>query len=273
VHLVGVSRALRFLARGLVPALLGFVAAGSPSSATADPAAVPSLRGAAPDGTHTVGGLRYFEFVTGGAHEDDALPMIVLLHGMSNRPRMFTPVVMRFPQSARFIVPFGFLPSGLGFAWMEPRTATLGPGAQLDAELPKVVEQVSSALVAIRAARPTVGKVVLGGFSQGAEVSYGLALLHPEMFVRVCPMAGALTNGLLNRQRPSVATPEVHGFQGADDPIIRPAAGQLTIAGFTRLGYAADIKLYPGVGHDFTPAIDDVSACLQAGARAAAATP
>jgi predicted esterase len=91
--------------------------------------------------------------------------------------------------------------------------------------------------------------------------------------VRVCPVAGALTQNLLNRPRPSVATPELHGFQGANDPVIRPAAGQLTIAGFTRLGYTADLKVLPGMAHEILPAMDDMSACLQAGARAAVAAP
>jgi predicted esterase len=139
--------------------------------------------------------------------------------------------------------------------------------------MPKVVDQVASALTAIRGMRRTVGKIALGGFSQGAELSYGLALMHPEMFVRVCPMSGALTAELLKRPRPEGATPEVHGFHGADDSVIRTAAGQLTIAGFTRLGYVADMKVFPGVGHEFQPASDDVSACLSAGARAAVASP
>lgn len=267
------SRTWCSLARWLAPACLALVAAVLPLPATASPPPVPSLRGAAADGTHVLGGLRYFESVTGGAREDDTLPMVVLFHGMGNRPIMFTPLVTRFPLAARFIVPFGFLQSGQGFAWMEARTATLGPAMQLDAALPRVVEQVASGLNAIRAARPTVGKIVLGGFSQGAEVTYGLALLHPEMLGRACPMAGALTNELLNRPRPGGVLPEVHGFHGADDPVIRTAVGQSTIAGFARLGYVADMKVFPGVVHEFLPAIDEVNGCLQAGVRAAQATP
>ena len=48
---------------------------------------------------------------------------------------------------------------------------------------------------------------------------------------------------------------------------------QLTIGAFGSLGYVADIKIYPGVGHSFLAATDDVSACLQAGVRAATAAP
>jgi len=217
--------------------------------------------------------LRYVEVVSGGALADDKLPMIVLLHGLGLRPRMFAALLGSFPIRARFILPYGYLPAGQGFAWFQARTATLAPPAQLDAALPGAADHVASALMAIRGERPTVGKLVVGGFSQGAELSYGLALLHPEMFVRACVMSGALTSELLQRPRTEGPKPEVHGFHGADDPIIRSAAGQLTIAGFSSLGYVADMKVYPGVAHNFLPAGDDVSSCLQAGARTALATP
>jgi len=235
------------------------------SAATVDPPAL--------EGVYTVGGLRYLEVVSGGAAKDDALPMIVLLHGMGLRPRMFAAILGSFPERARFILPYGSLPAGQGFAWFPARTATLGPAAQLDAVLPGAAEQVTSALTAIRGMRRTVGKMVLGGFSQGAELSYGLALLHPEMFTRACVMSGALTGELLQRPRTDGPKPEVHGFHGADDAVVRTAAGQLTIARFSALGYVADMKVYPGVGHNFLPANDDVSACLQAGVRAALAAP
>src|ERR1019366_5548432 len=74
------------------------------------------------EGVHTVGGLSYVEVVSGGALDGDALPMIVLLHGMGLRPRMFGPVLAHFPQRARFLLPCGRLPAGQGFEWFEPRT-------------------------------------------------------------------------------------------------------------------------------------------------------
>ena len=242
------------------------------TSATVDVPPAPS-RPPALEGVFTLGGLRYVEVVSGGALADDRLPMIVLLHGMGLRPRMFAALLGSFPLRARFILPYGYLPAGQGFAWFPARTAALAPGAQLDAALPAVADQVASALLAIRGARPTLGKMMVGGFSQGAELSYGLALLHPEMFLRACVMSGALTGELLQRPRADGPKPEVHGFHGADDLIIRTAAGQQTIAGFSALGYVADMKVYPGAGHSFPAGVDDVRACLPAGARSALAAP
>jgi phospholipase/carboxylesterase len=293
------GRSSHWLARGIVPSCLALAALWTPglgckggaaqdpsggapravdvatttvTSGTVDVAPAPS-RPPALEGVFTLGGLRYVEVVSGGALADDKLPMIVLLHGMGLRPRMFAALLASFPLRARFILPYGYLPAGQGFAWFRARTATLAPPAQLDAALPGAADQVASALTAIRAARPTVGKLVVGGFSQGAELSYGLALLHPEMFVRACVMSGALTSELLQRPRVDGPKPEVHGFHGADDPIIRASAGQLTIAGFSALGYVADMKVYSSVAHNFLAAGDDVSACLQAGARAALTAP
>ncbi len=253
------------------PEPVGTIGVATISSAVVAVPLAGSRPPAAADGTYTVGGLHYIEFVSGGARDDEALPMVVLLHGMGLRPRMFTSVVEPYSQKARFILPYGFLTAGQGFAWFDTRTETAGPRSLLDAELPRVADQITSALASIRAVRPTVGKIVVGGFSQGSELAYGLALLHPEAFVRVCAMSGALTAEILKRPRFDGPKPEVHGFHGADDLVIRTAAGQGTISAFTSLGYVADMKVYPGVGHNFLAATSDVSACIQAGARAASA--
>jgi predicted esterase len=86
-------------------------------------------------------------------------------------------------------------------------------------------------------------------------------------------MAGGLTQTFLGRPHPDGPKPEVHGFHGGDDAIVRTSAGQATISTLSSLGYVADIKVLPGVGHDLRPAINDVTACVAAGAQAAVASP
>src|SRR4051794_17893288 len=61
--------------------------------------------------------LAYVESVSGGADPNSALPMLVLLHGLGDRPEHFLPVFESLPVKARLIAPRAPDPAGDGGSW------------------------------------------------------------------------------------------------------------------------------------------------------------
>ncbi|HVY46324.1 MAG TPA: hypothetical protein VHB21_10620, partial [Minicystis sp.] len=170
-----------------------------------------------PDGSYTWAGLHYLEKVTGGAKKNDALPLVVMLHGHGQSPERFFHAFDDFHGRARFIFPYG-RPEGAGYAWLPPRASHHDMLPQLTHTLPPEANRIARAIQAIAAKRPTTGKPIVVGFSQGATLSYGLALLHPDAITAAFPVSGTLPPQLMRgRQRRSGPLPEVHGFHGTAD--------------------------------------------------------
>ncbi len=220
----------------------------------------------AADGTYTVGGLRYVEMVTGGAKPNETLPMVIGLHGRGGTPEMFEHHFANYPGKVRFILPFGYHPGARsGFEWFPPVHNM--SARELSAAVPPVVLRAGAAIAEIEKVRPTTGKPILTGFSQGAVLAYGLALLKADMFSFACPMAGELAPQIFAGLTLPPARPEVHGFHGDQDQTVAFANGQGTVNAFKRLGFTADLKVYRGVGHQFDPAAKDVISCVDNGLR------
>jgi phospholipase/carboxylesterase len=218
------------------------------------------------DGTFTVAGLHYVEWVTGGASPSNGLPMVVALHGHGGTPEMFQRHFANFPLKVRFIAPFGLHPAERsGFEWF-PRVAHMS-AQQLAQVMPPVINRVAAAIAEIEKVRPTVGKPVLTGFSQGAVMTYGLAVLKPEMFSFACPMAGELPPQLVHGLPP--VRPEIHGFHGDQDRTVDFSNGRLTVDTLKKVGFTADLTVIRGVAHKFDPAAGKVAACVDKGVRKA----
>ncbi|HVY47374.1 MAG TPA: alpha/beta hydrolase-fold protein [Minicystis sp.] len=228
----------------------------------------------AADGSYTVDGLRYLELVTGGARSEDPLPMVVAMHGHGQSPVHFVHHFEQDTARARYIVPFG--PTALndgGYEWF-PRVATT-PARELAAIVPGVAHNVASAIQQILRVRPTVGKPVVVGFSQGAVMSYALAFFHGNMFSVACSMSGELPWPIFRASSAAPGPrPEVHGFHGDEDDVVKLKDDQHTIAELKRDGFAADLKVFAGVSHRLEPALADVLRCVDRGvAEQAGAAP
>jgi phospholipase/carboxylesterase len=222
----------------------------------------------ADDGAQTIAGLRFLEVVTGGAAAGDRLPLVVFLHAHSARPPAVRAKLAAFPGKARIVVPFGLHEGDKGsYVWFPgPQFTPEGEKAYARA-LPDVEKQVAAAIAAIAEARPTLGKPIASGFSQGAGIALAIALWHPDLLSAACPMAGELPPGVFDGASAPAAKPEVHALIG-DTDLMTPSA-ERTIAGFKSLGYAADLKVLPGFGHTFDPSIPEVFACLARATSAA----
>jgi phospholipase/carboxylesterase len=194
-------------------------AAGRPrpvGDAVAGPIAPPPPAGAPGSTTRgEIAGVRYLEHMTGGARPDERVPMIVALHPMGGDPADFLPLLRRYRRRARLILPYGH-PSGGMYIWYDSvRDDVAAPVVTREAD------RIAAALAALVAARPTVGKPLVTGFSQGGIMTFALAVTHPEALAAAFPISGLLPPSLYpsaalsssrarrrsRRSRPSTAPP------------------------------------------------------------------
>jgi phospholipase/carboxylesterase len=218
--------------------------------------------------TQTIAGLRFLEVVTGGAAAGDTLPLIAFFHGHAANPEALRAKFAAFPGRARIILPYGPHPGDKGgYEWFSGHALTPQGEALYARALPIVEAEVATALAAIAKARPTLGKPIASGFSQGAGIAFALALWHPDLLGAVCSMAGEMPAAVFAGVSAPATKPELHAFSGDADP--SAPSTERTINGFKALGYVADLKTLPGLSHSFDPAASEVFACLDRAARAA----
>jgi phospholipase/carboxylesterase len=205
----------------------------------------------APQGEAQVAGIPYVELVTGGARSDEQLPMIVAMHPHGGSVDRFVQMFQSFPARARVIIPHGH-PTANGnghYNWWEPTVAHYDP-AVVSAAVRPVELQMAQALRELPTRRPTIGRPVICGFSQGGMLSFALVVNHPELVSAAFPMAGFLpvgfSPGVLAQPGPR---PYVHAFVGADDPVVKPSMVHGSVDELRRFGVRAEVTEYPGVGH------------------------
>jgi phospholipase/carboxylesterase len=98
--------------------------------------------------------------------------------------------------------------------------------------------------------RPTAGKPIVTGFSQGGMLSYALAALHPESVGAVFPVGGLLPEALWPAAWPAgQERPPIHAFHGDRDPRVPIEDDRATAARLREVGLGVELTEYPGVVH------------------------
>ena len=193
-----------------------------------------------------------FSPLTAGVPLADAATALVLVHGRG--------------ATAGDILSLGAeIARGLpGVALVAPRAAD-GPGswyphsflAPLAANEPHLSRAVAAVVAAVEAARAAgVGRVVLGGFSQGACLALDVAARHGAGLAAAFGFSGGLigtSNGPDDEARFEYDTllgglPVFAGV-APDDPHIPLSRFHESAAVFERLGARTDFRVYPGLGH------------------------
>ncbi len=193
--------------------------------------------------------MRYLEYMTGGARTDERVPMIVGLHPMGGDPVDLLELLRRHRRPARLILPYGH-PSGGRYLWYDSVRDDVAATV-----VRRETERLASALTALVAARPTVGKPLVTGFSQGGIMTFALAVTHPDVLAAAFPISGMLppslypSAALSSAQRP-MALPAITAFHGASDLAVPPRGARASIDELRRAGYRAELHEYVGVAHD-----------------------
>ena len=190
--------------------------------------------------------LRYLERVTGGADAEAALPLILAVHGRGDRPEHFAGLVEGWQIPARVVLPQAPIATpGGGWSWFAARLSD--PPGRLAAELAEVADALAALTRRLAAERPTVGRPVITGFSQGGMLSYTLAVRHPDLFAGAVPIGGFLPPELLPEGAAPVAP--VRALHGGADPRIDPGLARSSVAALRAAGADASLIEYPGVPH------------------------
>lgn len=155
----------------------------------------PDCRHSVPGIGGVVAGVRYLEEMRGGATPGDTVPMVIVLHALGARPEGYVGMFQGVGR-ARIIVPEGALGSETARKWWSTpvRAAVLDPekSAAAVSEWKTAAERMEQFVRAIVECRPTQGRPIITGSSQGAEMALLLASLHPRLFTGAVATAGYL---------------------------------------------------------------------------------
>jgi phospholipase/carboxylesterase len=228
-------------------------------------ALIVSVAAAQSEGAPSAEPLEHIEVLTGGAGQGEPLPMVVMLHGRGDDPARWSErIPPEIPERARIVLVRAPLPLGSGFEWFRYRGdgQSLGPiGAQIARTVPRLVATIDR----LRETRPTLGLPIVTGFSQGAMMTYALAVTHPERLAAAFPVAGFMLPRTLRELAEPAAVPPIIAFHGTLDRIIPIDADRRTVRALRARGVPAELRESEGVGH----ALDRMSGALLVELRAA----
>jgi phospholipase/carboxylesterase len=256
------------------------VIAGCSQTSPEQPAGpAPVLRVAnAPAGARVseIDGLELLELVTGGADEREPLPLILAIHGLGDNPAHFAGLFKGFGGKARIVVPRGLRshgqprPFGQGYAWMVPRggDAVFVPAAGAPADRLAIVvpmmgeatDRLAGLIQAVSELRPTRGRAVVTGFSQGGILSFTLATIYPDLVEAAVPVGGWLPRFAWPeepREAGGARRPFVSALNGERDRLSPAADVRQSIARLGQSGFQAEVRIYRGVAHAISPRMRD----------------
>jgi phospholipase/carboxylesterase len=176
------------------------------------------------------------------------------IHGRGDRPEDFAPLLTELEAPARLIVPRAPTPFSDGFTWF-PLDGGL-QGAETDRGVRAAARGLADALAAITKTRPTRGRPIVTGFSQGGALSFALALLHPDSVSAAFPVGGWVAFPLPSEAATSGAgRPPIVALHGGDDRLIPAAGTRDAVSRLQKLGYTAELREHSGVGHTIPAAM------------------
>lgn len=209
-------------------------------------------------------GLQYEELLTAGAMADEPLPLVIAIHGLGDRPESFARLFRDLPVKARVIVPRAPIPWGAGGSWFEPADT---PKARRD--LDDAARRLSALAATLPKEKPTVGRPIVTGFSQGGILSFLLAVREPEVFSAAFPVGGRLPKDLVPVGPAPKGGVVIRAFHGAADRRIPVGPTRDLVALLKERGWDATIQTYEGVGHQISAALrKDLYAAIEQAAAA-----
>lgn len=198
--------------------------------------------------------LRFVIRVTGGAPDDARLPLVIALHGLGDTPEAFIELVTSMGLRLRVAAPAGINRWGDGYAWFGMRSEM--PQARWAEEVRHAAAVVTPEILRVATANPTCGLPVVMGFSQGAMLSYAVLARPGAGVFAALPIAGLLPRELWPVARDvGGLLPSVTAFHGDADARVSLSDDRATNDAFRAVGFRADLRTYPGVGHAVPPQV------------------
>jgi phospholipase/carboxylesterase len=209
----------------------------------------PSTEGAkkptsAPGAPHV--SLDYVEVTTGRIHGNEPAPLIVALHGLGDTPEQFIGIFEGFPADARIVAPHSRTRYSTGWEWF-PRT-NAPTSDTTTPEFPNMADEIGTFVDEMSKARPTIGKPILMGFSQGGAMTLAVAVRHSGSVAAAFPIGAWLPPPLWPTTLPHDAPP-IFAFHGIADERVPIAKARDVAARLSGLGFVVNLQEFEGVGH------------------------
>lgn len=223
----------------------------SPPKPTPNAAPIPAPTPPPAESPQVSSPLSYVMKVQDAPPAEDSLPMVILMHGLGDRPERFLRLMEDYPRDVRIISVQAPLPYRQGYSWFTGRSASLAPET-LAAEMKARADEVNQLTEELIAKFPTEVKPAVTGFSQGGMMSFALALTHPESFSEIVALAGYVPPPMLSSLPPAPST-FITALHGTDDAVLPVTNVQEAVGALTSAGYTVRLSTYPGVGHSVPP--------------------
>ena len=184
---------------------------------------------------------------------EDSYPLIILLHGYGANMHDLATVAPGIDREGYVYacpnapVAFQIGPGTVGYGWGVINSEGNSPDPQSVEDLlwtffDEVMEQY----------HVSPGQVILGGFSQGAGMTYRCGLSRPDVFSGLIALSGAPRDlDDLRGRLPPQRTQSIFVAHGADDPVAPVERGRTAVAFLKAEGYTPWYKEYP-MGHEIT---------------------
>jgi len=207
---------------------------------------------APPQSSASIAGLECLVLLTGGAKADDTLPMIIGLHYSGATPEMIASDFDAIDFPARVVLPRGRHPRRQGFSWFPSDYGRMSVADQTKVTL-EAKDEMSAFVAAAVKRFATRGKPVIMGVSYGGDLSYLIAIHHPEQIAAAFPVAARFPEEWLPSTKTCNADcPFVYAMHGDKDAIISIESARAAAKRLVERGYRVELHEYPDVVHDFS---------------------
>jgi phospholipase/carboxylesterase len=183
------------------------------------------------------------------------LPLLVVLHWSGSTPEEIAALADWPELPVRTLFPQGGHPRPAGWSWFPQGYAEMAPEVAR-AETFRAVDELAAFLDAARRELPTAGAPIVAGVSYGGDLAFLLAVHRPESVSSAFPVAARFLPAWLPERRTFTGRgPWIVALHGEDDETVPIAPTRDAVEKLRALGYDAELRAYPGVGHDFAAAM------------------
>ena len=167
--------------------------------------------------------LKYVTILPEAYSASKSYPLIILLHGYGSTMHDLASLAPEIdPHNFVYVCPNAPHPISLGpgltgFAWARLERNYIEQDKNLTAKLFNVfLEEILAKY------QPSSGQILIGGFSQGAMVSYRIGLPKPNLFAGIIALSGRIDDqaAINNHLPPQQRTQKVFIAHGTNDPLI-----------------------------------------------------
>ena len=203
------------------------------------------------------------------AHVDEQArdrPLVIFLHGSGSNEQDLFELKDELPGDYNYLsvrAPKVMEPGHYQWFAKKGEGAYEGDSSDLKASGQMLLDFIAKARAKYRT---DASKVYLVGFSQGAMMSYEVALRHPEAVGGIAAMGGRVLSGLRTELTPDESRRALAVFigHGTADPIIPYHDGTEADTFLKILALEPEFHAYPGVGHTISALeVQDLRAWLE----------